>query len=63
MESSYYVVEPDDTVNLSSNLVMENGVKTSQAEVTTGLKSGRFHFVSSHCAKFWTRLQGDKRKK
>ena len=52
MESSYYVVEPDNTVNLSSNLVMENGVKTSQAEVTTGLKSGRFQIVSSHCAKF-----------
>ena len=29
MESSYYVVEPDNTINLSSNLVMENGVKTS----------------------------------
>lgn len=63
MESSYYVVEPDNTVNLSSNLVMENGVKTSQADVTTRLKSGRFQFVPSRCAKFWTRLQGDKRKK
>ena len=33
MESSYYVVEADNAVNLSSNLVMENGVKTSRLKL------------------------------
>lgn len=48
MESSYYVVEADNAVNLSSNLVMENGVKTSRLElqqVWNQAGSNLFHHI------------------
>lgn len=48
MESSYYIVEADNAVNLSSNLVMENGVKTSRLklqQVWNQAGSNLFHHI------------------